>query len=1182
MNQSEFVHLHNHTEYSLLDGGCCIPDLVHAAEKMGMPALAITDHGNMYGVIEFYKAARSAGVKPIIGMEAYIAPGSRMDKRTYGVKDASFHLVLLVKDEEGYRNLIKLATTAHLDGFYYKPRIDREVLQQHRRGLIALSSCLKGEIPYLILKNEFEQAKNVAGFYRELFGDDFYLELHNHGIAEQQPVNAALVKMSKQMSIPLVATNDCHYIAREDAEAHDVLLCIQTGNTISDSKRLKFATDQFYFKSPQEMARLFAETPEALSKTVEIAEKCNLHLDFDQLHYPTFHADFQGSLRDYLARLCEEGLPRRYGEVSQAIRQRLDYEIEVIDAKGLTSYILIVWDFVHYARERGIPVGPGRGSAVGSLVCYVLGISDIDPLKYGLPFERFINPERPSFPDIDIDLCYNRRNEVIDYVVRKYGKSNVAQIITFGTLGAKMAVRDVGRALGYPYGQVDRVARLIPFGPNVTLEDSLRTQPELKKLHDRDEMVKKIFRIAFQLEGLARNASTHAAGVVISSEELTNFVPLCRGSNNEVITQYSMKPITDIGLLKMDFLGLKTLTVIDEAAKMVSERRGIALDMNKMPLDDKRTFRLLNRGETAGVFQLESPGMTDLARKIKIDRFEDIVAMIALFRPGPMEMIPEFISRKRKRQRIEYDHPLLEPILKETYGVFVYQEQVMRCANVLAGFSLAQSDILRRSMGKKNPQEMATQREVFIEGARKNNISREVAGKIFDAMQKFSLYGFNKCHSAAYAFIVYQTAYLKANYPNEYMAALLSNEIGNTDRISRYVRECESLGIKILPPDINESEGRFTVVEEGIRFGLLAVKNVGKAAIEHVTERRAAHGPYKSIYDFTRDVDGRVVNRKVLESLIRCGAFGSTGWKRSQLYQSLDRAIELASRTQLDRQKGQTSLFDMLAEEQSSPLQYYEPPNIEEYPLTQLLAFEKELLGFYLTGHPLDKYRERINELKCSSIEQLNGMAANTRPRLAAIISAIRYTVKKSTQERMAVLTVEDVGGTIEVLVFPEAFKRCSAFLVKEDSVVIVGRLDKREANSKIVADNIVPIEQADAETLEKLPARAGGPAEPPTTRAPDLDFDFSVEKPSGSAPDGIAIRLDADANEETLVNLRELLVGFPGATPVRLLFCRDDGREVLAELRCDFEVSIEEELLAKLRSFPGVKGLAQVSGSSS
>ena len=1174
MSQPEFIHLHNHTEYSLLDGGCRIPDLVHAAEKMEMPAVAITDHGNMYGVIEFYKAARSAGVKPIIGMEAYIAPGSRMDKRTYGVKEACFHLVLLVKDEEGYRNLIRLATTAHLDGFYYKPRIDREVLQQHRRGLIAFSSCLKGEIPYLILKGEVEQAKSVAGFYRDLFGEDFYLELHNHRIPEQEPVNSALVKMSKEMSIPLVATNDCHYIAREDAEAHDVLLCIQTGNTISDSKRLKFATDQFYFKTPQEMASIFAETPEALSNTMRIAEKCNLRLDFDKLHYPTFHADHEGNLRDYLAHLCEEGLPRRYGEVSPAIRQRLEYEIGVIDAKGLTSYILIVWDFVHYAREKGIPVGPGRGSAVGSLVCYLLGISDIDPLKYGLPFERFINPERPSFPDIDIDLCYNRRNEVIDYVVRKYGKSNVAQIITFGTLGAKMAVRDVGRALGYPYGQVDRVARLIPFGPNVTLEDSLRTQTELKKLHDRDEMVKKIFRIAFQLEGLARNASTHAAGVVISSDELTNLVPLCRGSNNEIITQYSMKPITEIGLLKMDFLGLKTLTVIDETVKMVRERQGISLDMDRIPLDDKKTFRLLNHGETAGVFQLESPGMTDLARKIKIDRFEDIVAMIALFRPGPMEMIPEFISRKRKKQRIEYDHPLLEPILKETYGVFVYQEQVMRCANVLAGFSLAQSDILRRSMGKKNPQEMATQREVFVEGARKNNISREVAGKIFDAMQKFSLYGFNKCHSAAYAFIVYQTAFLKANYPKEYMAALLSNEIGNAERISRYVRECESLRIKILPPDINESEGSFAVVEEGIRFGLLAVKNVGKAAIEHIAERRAAHGPYKSIYDFTHDVDSRVVNRKVIESMIRCGAFDTTGWKRSQLYQSLDRALELATRTQLDQQKGQTSLFDMLGETESSRVEFHQPPEVEEYPLTQLLAFERELLGFYLTGHPLDKYAEKINELKCSTVAQLEGMAANSRVRLAAIIASIRYTVKKNTQERMAVLTVEDVDRTIEVLVFPEAYRRCSAFLVKEDSVVIVGRLDKRDSNPKVVADNIVPMEQADAETLEKLPGRPGAPAEPVPTRRSDLDFDFPFEKAPKPAPSGIVIRVDAEASENSLLELKQLLSGFPGQSSVRLVFCRNNGQEVLAELECEFGVSIEEELLSRLRTLACVKGL--------
>ncbi len=707
MSGPDFVHLHNHTEYSLLDGACRIRELVRAAAEMEMPAVAITDHGNMHGVIDFYKAAHSVGVKPIIGMEAYLAPGDRREKRTHGVKDASFHLALLAKDEVGYRNLIALASAAHLEGFYYKPRIDKEILSQHREGLIALSACLKGEIPYLILKGDTEQAKDALRFYLDLFGDDFYLELHNHGIGEQKTVNAVLMKMAGEFGVPLVATNDCHYIAREDAEAHDALLCIQTGNMVSDAKRLKFATDQFYFKSPQEMASALPEAPEALSNTIEIAEKCNLHLDFSQQHYPTFRADYDGNLKDYLLHLSEEGLPHRYDEITPEIRQRLDYEIGVIDAKGLTSYILIVWDFVHYARGKGIPVGPGRGSAVGSLVCYLLGISDIDPLKYGLPFERFINPERPSFPDIDIDICYNRRSEVIDYVVRKYGESNVAQIITFGTLGAKMAVRDVGRVLGYPYGAVDRIARLIPFGPNVSLREALRSEPELKGLHERDEMVQRIFRIAFQLEGLARNASTHAAGVVISSEDLKNLVPLCRGSSNEIVTQYSMKPVTEIGLLKMDFLGLKTLTVIDEAVKMIRQRHGVELDMTKTALDDRKTFKLLKEAKTTGVFQLESPGMRDLAGKLKPDCFEDIVAMIALFRPGPMEMIPDFISRKRKKSRIKYDHPLLEPILKETYGIFVYQEQVMKCANSLAGFSLAQSDVLRRSMGKKDPKEMA-------------------------------------------------------------------------------------------------------------------------------------------------------------------------------------------------------------------------------------------------------------------------------------------------------------------------------------------------------------------------------------------------------------------------------------------------------------------------------------------
>lgn len=1174
VSQPQFIHLHNHTEYSLLDGGCRIADLVGTAAKMGMPAVAITDHGNMHGVIEFYKAAQDAGIQPIVGMEAYIAPQSRKDRRTHGVKDASFHLVLLAKNEEGYGNLIKLSTAAHLEGFYYKPRIDKEILAEHRGGLIVLSACLKGEIPYLILKDEMEQAKSIARLYRELFGEDFYLELHSHGIPEQATVNAALAELAKELSIPLVASNDVHYIKREDAQAHDVLLCIQTGNSLADEKRLKFATDQFYFRTPEEMARAFPHHPEALANTLEIAEKCSLEIDFNKQHYPTYHADYPGSLKDYLTHLCEEGLPRRYATVDAEVRQRLDYEINVIDTKGLTSYILIVWDFVHSARQKGIPVGPGRGSAVGSLVCYLLGISDIDPLRYGLPFERFINPERPSFPDIDIDLCYNRRGEVIDYVIQKYGKSNVAQIITFGTLGAKMAVRDVGRALGYPYAPVDRVARLIPAGPNVTLEDALRSQPELRNLHERDEMVRRIVRIGLQLEGLSRNASTHAAGVVISSEDLTNLVPLCRGSNEEIVTQYSMKPITDIGLLKMDFLGLKTLTVIDEAVKMVQERHGVHLDMTSVPLDDARTFRLLKQAKTAGVFQLESPGMQDLSRKLKPDCFEDLVAMIALFRPGPMEMIPDFISRKRNRSRIRYDHPVLEPILRETYGIFVYQEQVMRCANVLAGFSLAQSDGLRRSMGKKKPEEMAALRETFLEGARNNGVSREVAEKVFDTMQKFSLYGFNKCHSAAYAFIVYQTAFLKANYPREYMAALLSNEIGNTDRISRYVRECDSLGIKILPPDINESQSRFTVVGDGIRFGLSAVKNVGKGAIDHIVERRRAHGSFTSLYDFAQSVDLRTVNRKVMESLIKCGAFDSTGWKRSQLYQSLDQALELAGRSQLDRQKGQTSLFDFLGDTVSTAPDFYRPSDAEEYPQSQLLKFEKELLGFYLTGHPLDCYLEKIQQLGCNTIAQFEEVATNSHVRLAGIISAIRNTVKKTTQERMSILTLEDLDGTIEVLVFPEAHKKCSAFLGLEDPVVVLGRLNKKELKPKIVADNVVPLDQADAASLGSLESSAT-PAGPIAKNAPpDTRLDFPAGESSLRESDGILIRLDAGSEPDNLLELKQILLQFPGDRAVRLLLCRQNNRLVLAEIQTNVRVAVDETLLDRLRALSYVKGV--------
>jgi DNA polymerase-3 subunit alpha len=1178
-----FVHLHNHSEYSLLDGACRLAELARRAADEGMGAVALTDHGNLHGAVEFYQACRKAKVKPILGIEAYVAPESRFEKRARGIKEAGYHLVLLAENNVGYRNLLALATIGHLDGFYYKPRIDKDCLAEHHEGLICLTACLKGEVPSLVLRERYDEAKAALEFYAGLFGsDNVFVELQDHGLEGEATAAPVLRRLAGQVGVGTVVTNDLHYTARDDALMHDCLLCLQTQSVLSDANRMKFETPEFYFKTEAEMRALFPDDGDALDATGAIAERCGVTLDFKTRHYPVFTPDEADggpsvALADTLRRLAERGLCERFGAKPPAgYTEQMNYELDVIEKRGLTSYILIVWDFIRYAREHGIPVGPGRGSATGSLVCYLTGITDIDPIRYKLVFERFTSLERPTFPDIDVDLCMERRGEVIEYVRRKYGEDRVAQIITFGTLGAKASIRDIGRVLGYAYGDVDRIARLVPGGPNVTLDGALKAEPDLAALYESDEMTRRIISIARRAEGLARNASTHAAGLVISSEPLIEIVPLCHGGGDEVVTQFAMKPVEEIGLLKMDFLGLKTLTVIHHAVEIIEQTRGERLDIRNVALDDARTLELLNRADTCGLFQLESSGMTDLARNIGIDRFEDIVAMIALFRPGPMEMIPEYVARKKDRATIKYAHPLLEPVLEETYGIFVYQEQVMQAANVLGGYSLGEGDILRDAMGKKKPAEMKAQRERFLKGAKAKGIHKKIAEKVFGEMERFAGYGFNKSHSAAYAMIVYQTAYLKANYPREYMAALLSAEMGNTDKISRYIAECEGHAIAILPPDINESHARFTVVEEGIRFGLAAIRNVGTGAVEHVLERRRAHGPYASLDDFAGDVDLRVVNRKTFESLIHAGAFDSLGWNRAQLAQALPSVLDSAARRQADRLSGQVGLFDSLAAGEALAGLRTAPPDAEEFPLRERLAREKELLGFYVTGHPLSDYRELIERIGCAAIGDLGGVENRTRVKVAAVIAGVRNRLTRKSNERMAVLELDDGRETVEALVFPRAYQECGAVIEKDLPVLAVASVDRRDERPKLIVDGLVPLDRAEREGIEEINRlfganRSGSPGRGPRRYGP--------ARTNAAAPRALRVTLDRQtAVEEALARLNALAQAAPGELPLVLAFSEDGGTTASALVRTATRVRPDEALLAEIGAIPGVLAVEKAS----
>lgn len=1074
MHHANFVHLHVHSYYSLLDGAAPISMLAERCRELKMPALALTDHGNIFGAVEFYQTLSKAGIKPLIGCEMYMPTrGTRFDRSVNGEGHLA-HLTLLVKNREGYKNLCRLITSSYLEGFYYKPRIDKDILREYNSGLIALSGCLKGEVAFALSEGRFEDARRAAEEFATIFSDNrFFLEIQDHGLSEQIAARKGLYELGRVLGLGLVATNDVHYLRRDESKAHDALLCIQTGKVVADEKRLRLGTDEFYLKSAEEMSKLFEDCPEAISNSVAVAERLNLELEFSKYHFPKFEPPEGKDLAAYLAAKAKQGMDCRWpviikqtagrrGGEREKYERRLEEELKMICRMGFAGYFLIVADFIGYAKSKGIPVGPGRGSAAGSLVAYSLGITDIDPIEHDLLFERFLNPERISMPDVDIDFCMRRRPEVIEYVSKKYG--NVSQIITFGSMKARAVVRDVGRVLGIAYGEVDKIAKLIPATLGMTLAQALEIEPKLKDASRQKPEVKRLLEIALVLEGFPRHASTHAAGVVIADEPLTDLVPLYKGSNDDVVTQFDMKSVEKIGLIKFDFLGLKTLTVIDDCIKIIESRGGLHIDIASISLDDPLVYRRLSEGDTAGVFQLESSGMTDLVKKLKPNQFSDIVALVALFRPGPLGsgMVDDFINRKHGRTAIRYELPELESILKDTYGVIVYQEQVMRIANILANFTLGDADILRRAMGKKKPEEMAKQREKFLNGAKANKISPQKSGHIFDLMAMFAEYGFNKSHSAAYALVAYQTAFLKFHHPTEFMAALLTNDMGNQDKVLEYIGDARLMGIKILPPDVNESTNNFTVVGDGeIRFGLAAVKNVGEAAIESIVSVRNEGGQFESLFDFCERVDSRKVNKRVIESLIKCGAFDFAKAARAAMLAVLERAMELAVSRQRDRQSGQARIFDLL-ESHSAAVLKPELPDLSEWNEKQLLAYEKESLGFYITGHPLAAHERLLKQYANADTSTLAEINDNQEVKLGGVVAKLKEITTKRG-DRMGFVTLEDLKGSAEVIVFSDVYAE-AVELIKGDGVLfIVGQADADGENVKIIAQKIMAIESVPA-----------------------------------------------------------------------------------------------------------------------
>lgn len=1074
MTHADFVHLHNHSQFSLLDGATKIDAMVKRAKEYKMPALALTDHGNLFGAMEFYTKCKAEGVVPIIGCETYVAPRGMAHKASIpGAPDGGYHLLLLAKNLTGYKNLVKLSSAAYTEGFFYRPRIDFELLKQHGEGLIATSACVQGEVAQSLLAGRPEQAEEIARRYLDLLGKEhYYLEIQDHNIDIEDKVRPQVISLAHKLGVHLVATNDCHYLEQKHSKAHDALLCIQTGKVLSDKDRMRYNTDQIYFKSPEEMKKLFRETPEAIENTVAIAEMCHLELVTGQFYLPDFPLpDNYKTKEEYLAHLANEGLRRRYDRLTPELQTRLDYELGVISRMGFAGYFLVVADLVEYAKNNGVPVGPGRGSAAGSLVSYCLGITDIDPIRFDLLFERFLNPERISMPDIDIDFSDRGRDRVMQYVINKYGKDNVCQIITFGTMAARAAIRDVGRVLGMSYAEVDRIAKIIPFEVGMRLEEAMRLKPELKQMAQEDPRIATLLDFSQTLEGLTRHASTHAAGVVIAPAPLTEFVPLFKGSKGEVTTQYSMTWIESIGLLKMDFLGLRTLTVLEDAENAVRDNCGVTINWNDIGLEDPKVYELFASGETTGIFQFESSGMRDYLRKLRPSVFEDIIAMNALYRPGPldMNMIETYIDRKHGREAVEYYHPSIEKILRDTYGVIVYQDQVMQVAAALAGFSMAKADTLRAAMGKKKAALMAQMKLEFIDGAVERKVPRDVAERVYDFCETFARYGFNRAHSASYAILAYRCAWLKSHFPVEFMAALMTSEMGDTDRIRILMRECQRLNVAVDPPDINVSRSAFTARGERILFGLSAVKNVGEGAVDVIVRARDEGEPFSSIFDFTSRVDVRTVNRRALEALVCAGAFDRIPGHRAQLLGALDAAISYGAQSATDRRRGQASLFDGgLAVDTPAP----QLPEVAEWTAAERLAKEKEALGFYVSSHPLHDFAEELQLFSTVSTDQAGDLPDEAEVSIGGVVTALKTQPDRKGQ-MMAFLTLEDFGGTLEVICFAEPFRRCSAVLVNDALVLLTGRLNTREGERpKLLLSNATPLAEVRSGAVLDVHAR--------------------------------------------------------------------------------------------------------------
>ncbi len=1069
----DFVHLHLHTEYSLLDGACRIDRLMKHIKESGQSAVAITDHGVMYGCVDFYKKAKKEGIKPIIGCEVYVASRGRKDK-VHRV-DTYYHLVLLVKNETGYQNLIKLVTMGSTEGFYTKPRIDHELLEKYHEGLICLSACLAGEIPRALLAGDIDKAEETALFYKNLFGDDYYIEIQDHGIEDQQKVLPMLLQLAKKLDIQLVATNDCHYIKKEDSKMQYALICVQTNKRLSDPDTLEFETDEFYVKSTDEMYDLFSYIPQACENTVKIAEKCNFDYEFGHTKLPVYTSPDGSPNQKFFEKLCWDGLKERYDEITPELEERLNYEIGIISKMGFVDYYLIVYDFINYARSHNIPVGPGRGSGAASLCAYCCGITNIDPMKYNLIFERFLNPERVSMPDFDIDFCYEKRPLVIDYVTEKYGNDHVCQIITFGTLAARGAIRDIGRVLDMPYAAVDKIAKLIPNAPgqSMTIEKALKISAELKTMYDSDPQVKELIDLAMKVEGMPRNASTHAAGVVITDKPVVEYIPL-QNNDGQLVTQFPMTTIEELGLLKMDFLGLRTLTVIEHAEKMIQQHTP-SFHADRIPTDDKKTFNMLAEGDTMGVFQFESGGMKNVLVNLKPIDIEDLIAVISLYRPGPMDSIPTFIRNRHNPQLIKYKHPLLEDILKVTNGCIVYQEQVMQICRTLAGYSYGQSDLVRRAMAKKKADVMAAERSHFINGCAENGVSEKIAVEIFDEMSSFASYAFNKPHAAAYAYVAYQTAYLKAHYPKEFWAAMLTSIFDNTAKILEYTQECRRLNINILPADINKGYSGFVVEGDSLRYGMASIKNVGKSFVDTMTAERDANGPFESIFDFCRRMSDKGFNRRAMESLVKVGAFDRFGVNRRRLFINIDYLLNSINNEQKNTLSGQLDLFSVPGAVEDSKFIFRDDehfPPAEDYSDAEKLNLEKSLAGIYLSGHPLEKRMEYVKNISTCNISRLtnegNEMYDNTKQTLVAIVAKYRYhTTKKN--ERMGFITIEDLTGTMDMIVFPKLFDTTTVSLTDNTVLIVEGTVSLKDEEATIIADNIYDIDSEEARHILAL-----------------------------------------------------------------------------------------------------------------